>query len=104
MAKKRYRYNIIQERSKGGYAAVWMAGISCFFFILDILLSYYFEGKGGLLLGAIGLFSMATAAYGFYVGMRSFQESRVSHRLSAIGSIASGVLAMLWLGLFILGL
>ncbi len=95
---------MIQERSKGGYAAVWMAGISCFFLLADVFLSYYFEGKGGLLLGAIGLFSMATAVYGFYIGMRSFRESRVSHRLSAIGSIASGVMAMFWLGLFLLGI
>ena len=54
-------------------------------------------------MGAVALFAMLTAIYGFYLGLKSFRETKVSHGRSVIGSVSCGVLAVLWLSLFLIG-
>ena len=38
-----------------------------------------------------------------YVGMKSFKEEQVSHRMSVLGSITSGGMLVAWLALFLIG-
>lgn len=102
MAKK-YNYNFIRKNSEGGGTAVRLAAVSGGIFILDAVISFIFGGKAGVYVGAAALFAMMTAVYGFYLGLRSFGEEKVSHRKSVIGSVACGSLAVLWLSLFLIG-
>lgn len=102
MAKK-YNYNFIRKKSEGGGAAVRLATVSGGLFIIDAVISFAFGGKAGVYVGAVALFAMLTAVYGFYLGLRSFRETKVSHRQSVIGSVSCGVLAVLWLSLFLIG-
>ena len=44
------------------------------------------------------------AAFGFVIGMRSFQEKGVSPLLSIIGSIGCGVVVVGWLTLYLAGI
>ncbi|MCI5650188.1 MAG: hypothetical protein ACI4EG_10740 [Fusicatenibacter sp.] len=104
MARKRYNYNFIRKQSRGGKDALWMAGCSFFLFLLDAVISFAFRGNGGMILGAIGIFAILLSAYGFYVGMKSFQEDQVSHRLSAAGSISCGGVFLIWLSLLLVGI
>ena len=61
-----------------------MAGASVFLFLLASVVSFAFRGNGGIFLGAAGLFSFLLSGYGFYVGMKSFKEEQVSHRMSGL--------------------
>ena len=47
---------------------------------------------------------MLLSVYGFYVGMKSFNERDVSPTFSIIGSIACGVMMVGWLTLVLIGL
>ena len=49
------------------------------------------------------MFSFLLSGYGFYVGMKSFKEEQVSHRMSVLGSITSGGMLVAWLALFLIG-
>ena len=40
---------------------------------------------------------------GFLIGMKSFKEEQVSHRMSVLGSITSGGMLVAWLALFLIG-
>ena len=90
MARKKYNYNFVRKPSEGGKEALYMAGASVFLFLLASVVSFAFRGNGGIFLGAAGLFSFLLSGYGFYVGMKSFKEEQVSHRMSVLGSITSG--------------
>ena len=59
--------------------------------------------RDSIFLGAAGLFSFLLSGYGFYVGMKSFKEEQVSHRMSVLGSITSGGMLVAWLALFLIG-
>ena len=54
--------------------------------------------------GALSFSGMLLSLYGFYVGMRSFEEKEVSPTWSVIGAIASGVVAVGYLTLFLTGI
>ena len=103
MARKKYNYNFVRKPSEGGKEALYMAGASVFLFLLASVVSFAFRGNGGIFLGAAGLFSFLLLGYGFYVGMKSFKEEQVSHRMSVLGSITSGGMLVAWLALFLIG-
>ena len=71
--------------------------------MIDAVISFTFGGQAGVYVGAVALFAMLTAVYGFYLGLKSFGEIKVSHSRSVIGSVSCGVLAVLWLALFLIG-
>lgn len=101
---KKFKYSFAPDaNARGGVEATAAAGISLFFLLVASVISFALEGEGGAVLGAVGLFSFLVAAYGFYLGIKSFSEKHVNHRYSIIGSMSSGILAVLWLGLFLLG-
>lgn len=102
---KKFRYSFAPDaNAKGGVAATVSAMVSLVLLLGAALVSFAFEGRGGVYLGAVGLFSLLLSAYGFYLGIRSFSEKHVNHRYSIIGSLSSGVLAVLWLALFLVGI
>lgn len=102
MAKK-YNYNFIRKDSEGGQVAIRLAAVSAALFLADTAVSFIFAGDAGLVVGAIALFAMLTAGYGFYIGLKSFGEEKVSHRKSAAGTVACGSMAVLWIFLFLIG-
>ena len=102
---KKFRYSFAPDaNAKGGVAAAVSAGVSLALLLITAVISFAFEGRGGVYLGAIGLFALLLSGYGFYLGIRSFSEKHVNHRYSIIGSLSSGVLAVLWLALFLVGI
>ncbi len=102
--KKRYRFteNI---QSKGGKRSVILAGVSFLLFLTDAILSFAFSGKAGYIAGVIALVACSFAIYGFILGMRSFsEEKKASPYLAVAGSIASGIMAVAWLTIFLSGI
>ena len=54
-------------------------------------------------IGALGLMAVLFSVSGFLIGMKSFKEEQVSHRMSVLGSITSGGMLVAWLALFLIG-
>ena len=104
MADKR-RYSFIEvKRSKGGVrsARIALAALACF--AVCVAVSFAMKGSAGPYIGALSFSGMLLSLYGFYVGMRSFEEKEVSPTWSVIGAIASGVVAVGYLTLFLTGI
>ena len=86
MAKK-YKYSFTRDHeAKEGLEALVLSGISFAAFIVLAIISFAFSGKGGAVLGAIGL-----------------AEKNTGHRFAAIGTIFAGVMSIIWLALFLVG-
>ena len=102
--KKRYRYRLpMEEEAIGGMASIVMAGFSGAFLLASVLISFVNGGEAGVYLGAFGLAGMLLALVGFITGLVSFREKKKNHRYSTAGSLVSGLLAVFWLALFLIG-
>ena len=103
MAKK-YKYTFTKkDGDHGGRDAGILAAVSFGLFLLLSLVSFGFSGQAGTALGAVGLFAMLLSLYGCCVGFRSIIRQKLIQRSSIVGSIASGVVFILWLALFLVG-
>lgn len=101
---KRYKYSFTKkEEAQEGRASVIMAAVSFGLFLILSLVSFACGGKGGTVVGAGGLFAMLLALYGCYTGCKSFGKQRRVPKRSVIGALASGVMFILWLALFLVG-
>jgi len=101
---KRFKYTSrFRPEAQGGVAAFLMATLSAVLFLVAVIISYIFSGQGGIVLGAIGLAGLLLATVGFFIGIKSFSEKESSHRSSTIASIANGIIAIVWLGLYLVG-
>lgn len=101
--RKKYRF-IETLPSKGGLAAMRLAAVSFVLFVIDVAISFAQKGQAGSYIGGIAVTAMLLSIYGFYVGMKSFSEKGVSPRTSVVGSIGCGIMAILWLLLFLTGI
>ena len=102
---KRFKYTSrIKPEAKGGMAALLMAALSIFLLLIAVIISYVFLGQGGDLLGAIGLVGLLLSVVGFFIGIKSFAEKEKSHRYSTIASMANGIIAVVWLALYLVGI
>lgn len=99
MRKKRYKYNFSGEKdAKGGKISLVYAGISlaC---ILVSFLSVYF-GISEVTAGALGLMATLLALVGFFTGLSSLHDTRYG----ALGAVLNGLLAVVWIGLYLAGI
>ena len=103
MAKK-YKYSFTRDHeAKEGLEALVLSGISFAAFIVLAIISFAFSGNGGAVLGAAGLVAMLLAVYGCYLGLKGLAEKNTGHRFAAIGTIFAGVMSIIWLALFLVG-
>lgn len=99
---QKYRF-IPKPVAKGGKMSIIMAVVSGVMMLASILVSFLMEGKGDTILGAMGLCAIALAFYGFILGLKGLNEKKVAHKLSFIGTVASGLAVILWLAIFVIG-
>lgn len=101
---KRYRYSFTKKKEAGkGKLSVGLAVASFLLFAGSVMLAFFLEGSYGFLVGGTGLFATLLSVYGFIMGLMSFSEEGKSHRTSIIGSIANGVIMIMWLGVYLTG-
>lgn len=104
MAKK-YKYSFAgKKEAKEGRGAIVLSAIALALFFASMLISYFTEGNAGILVGAFGLFSFMCSLYGFYLGISVLKTRRKGYTIAAIGSISSGLVAIIWLSMFLMGL
>lgn len=103
MAKK-YKYSFSRtNEAKEGKEALVLAGVSFAAFIVLTIVSFAMSGKGGVALGAVGLVAMLLAVYGCCLGLKGLASENTGHRLAAMGTISAGVMSIVWLALFLVG-
>ena len=101
---KRFKYALKnKEESENGIVSTKFAAVSFGLFLFGILLSFFFRGKAGIPLGALGWMGIAFSLYGFVKGIQSFSEVKKSHRYSVAGSILNGIFTVVWFALFLVG-
>lgn len=99
---QKYRF-IPKPVAKDGKASIGLAIASGAIMLVSIIMSFVMEGNGDHILGAMGLCAILLAAYGFLLGIKGLNEKNVAHKLSFIGTVASGLAVILWLAIFFVG-
>lgn len=105
MARKRYKYAFTRKKhTKGGRTSSILALASFLLFAGSAICSMLMGGKGGLYLGAAGLIAMGFSIYGFILGLKSFSEENRNVLYSKIGAVANGLLTVIWITMFLIGI
>lgn len=89
--------------AKKGKLSSVLSGVSLCLFLIGSILSFALRGKAGVYVGGLSLMAILFSAYGFYLGLSGYSEKNCSHVFCTLGSIANGMLMVLWLALFLIG-
>lgn len=103
MRRKKYKYNFAVKKESGdGKASLVYAGLS-FVFVLVSFGSVFF-GISEVMAGIVGLAATLLAVAGFIVGLFSLRDRDRSHSFGIVGTVANGLLAVFWIGLYLAGI
>ena len=69
-----------------------------------VVFSVQNAGNGGLITGALGFSSIASAIMGLWYGLKSFLEREKNYLLAKIGTGVGLVVVLFWVGVMISGL
>ncbi|MFR8172804.1 MAG: DUF6142 family protein [Marvinbryantia sp.] len=103
MAKKMMYSFTEKKNSVNGIISTIMGSISLVFLLAMIYASYYMRGDAGIYAGAFGVSGLMFALAGFIVGVSSFSEKNIKYKYPKIGSVLSGIVFVLWLALYLIG-
>lgn len=103
MAKKMMYSFAEKKNSVNGVISTIMGTVSLLLLVAMIYTSYYMRGDAGIYAGAFGLSGMIFAFVGFVLGIISFSEKNIKYKYPKIGSVMSGIVFTIWLGLFLIG-
>ena len=105
MARKRYKYSFTKKKhTKDGIISSILALASFLLFAGACICSMVLRGKGGLYLGAMGVLAMGLYIYGVVLGLKSCSEENRDFLYSKTGSVANGILTVIWLTMFLIGI
>lgn len=75
---KRYRYSFVKTKeAEKGKLSVGLAAASLILFLAAVLTAFALDGAYGFIVGGICLFATMLSAYGFILGLLSFQRKSV---------------------------
>ncbi len=60
-------------------------------------------GRGGFVLGVLGLFLFGLAIFGFILSYRAFKKKDIFYRFPIVGAILNGFMTILFMIVYILG-
>ena len=103
MLKKRYKYNFAAKKESGDGKASVVYAVMSFVFILISFCSVYF-GISEAVAGAVGLAATLLSLAGFFIGIRSLLNRETNHSFGIFGTVSNGLLAVLWIGLYLAGI
>ena len=102
MANDRFLKKTVPREGK---IASSLAGISALLLVLASFISFLMGGNAGPSVGALGLMALALAGYGFHVGFQALKSPPgTSSRITILGTLGAGVMTVIWLGIFFIGL
>ena len=103
MRKKRYKYDFAAKKESGNGKASLVYAVISFAFVLISFCSVYF-GISEVVAGAVGLTATLLSLAGFFVGLSSLRDRETSHSFGIFGTVSNGLLAVIWIGLYLAGI
>lgn len=101
---RRQKYKFAKkEYARQGKISTGIAAVSLFLFFVAVLVSFSFGGQAGMYVGGLGLMIMLLSIFGLIVGIRGFSEKKCSHTFCTIGTVANGLIAVVFVILISLG-
>ncbi|MBR2765609.1 MAG: hypothetical protein IKE03_06480 [Blautia sp.] len=101
---KRYRYAFTRKKeAAGGKWSVAMAVISVLLLPASVFYAFLNGGDKPYITGGLCLLAALLSVYGFFLGLGSFKEKNTGHLASIVGSLANGVISIVWLGIYLSG-
>lgn len=73
-------------------------------FLVISIMSGLAGGNGGFILGAIGFLLFGLSVIGFVLSYLSFKKKDIFYRFSVIGAVCNGVMLILLLVIYMLGI
>lgn len=86
-----------------GILSTWIALASTGLFLISVIISYAFRGDAGVFLGGLGLMTILLSIFGFFLGVRGYAEKNCSHLFCMIGTLANGLISIIYLALYAAG-
>ncbi len=93
-----------RRHTKTGIASTVIGSIAVLTFIALSVVSGMAKGKGGFILGLIGLLLFALTVFGFVLSYRAFKKKDIFYRFPVIGIVLNGFMTILLLILYIIGI
>ena len=85
-------------------ASIVFSGVSLLLLLVTLLFAAGLKGKAPLAIGAAALVGALCAGYAFIIGLLALTRRESRYRLCVAASIFSGLMAILWLTVFLNGL
>ncbi len=103
MARRGYKFTDKKHTGLGLLSTV-LGFLSLLFLVFGVLRAYQLSGKTGSITGLLGMLSMLASVLGFSLAIRGFQEEDVYYLFSRVGAILNGVMFILWVMIFVIGM
>lgn len=93
-----------KSQTLGGTISLLMGLASLASLGYGIYLAFQKQGSAGLEVGSFALLSLMLAVIGTIMGLLSFREDDKFYTLSRVGSVLCGILSILMIAVFLMGL
>ena len=103
MARRSYKFTD-KKHTKQGILSTVMGIISLLLLSAGVWMAYQMSGNAGSVTGLLGLLSMLIAAVGFFLALQGFHEEDAYYLFSQVGLLLNGLLFILWVLIFVVGM
>jgi hypothetical protein len=93
-----------RSHSLKGFISVIIGSISLITLIVLSVISSLSSGKGGLILGVIGMLLFVFTLVGFVLGIKGCKEKEIYYTAPIVGMVMNGFLSILFFVLYMVGL
>ena len=103
MRRKKYKYDFAgKQESERGRVSILYALVS--FVLMAVSFGSVYLNISVVVTGLFGFAATILSVVGFFMALKSFKEKESAHNFSAAGTILNGLLAVIWIGLFLAGI
>lgn len=93
-----------RRHTKTGIVSTVIGALSILGFIAVCIVSGIADGKGGILIGFAGLLLLMISIEGFVLSYKAFKKKDIFYVYPVVGAILNGVMIILYMSLYILGI
>ncbi|MEE0956128.1 MAG: hypothetical protein U0L49_10015 [Eubacterium sp.] len=99
------RYTFLKKKvSKEARFSMVLTLLSVLLLAASVVVSAWYGGQGGLIVGALGLLGALFALYAFIVAIRQLVKREDTYMQAGAATILSGIMTIGWLSLILWGL